>query len=633
MYIFVRNYFIYPKPKPTFLKAIGIHSIDYLVKQLPQPVAFINKNFELVSASKAWLEYFDTTIHEARNRNLLHLWDSEEDELWKKQLNKCFKGSREFGVHYTTGISGKERWSKWTALPWYDEDENIIGAITSIEDIGGLLEQEAKYEKLEGLFRDQSEITKVGIWEYDVATDRLIWSDMTRKIHEVASDYEPKVDTAINFYKQGHSRNTIAMLVHNGLHRGTSWNEKLQFVSAKGNEKWVIAAGKPLYKNGEITRLIGTLQDVSEQVAQEIRTKESEQLLRTLIDNLPLNVFIKDADSRKILVNKSECEYLGIDDPKKLLGKSDFDLYDTNIAQISRDEDLQVMKTKKAILGKRTVSVKKNGASTSFLTSKIPWLSLEGESKGVIGISMDISEIIQKEDQLRDLINVTAIQNKKLINFAHIVSHNLRSHTANFSMLLDFLTREKEENEKERLLKMLGKASENLAQTLENLNEVVDISTNVNLEKKSLNLNEEITKVQESLAAFLRKHQATIANQISDKVHIKAVPAYLESILLNLLTNAVKYKHPEKTPEIILSTRKQKEFIVFNIKDNGLGIDMNKYGNRLFGMYKTFHNNKDARGIGLYITKNQIEAMGGNIMASSTVNEGSTFSVYFKDEN
>lgn len=615
------------------MKAIGIHSIDYLVKQLPHPVAFINKKFKLVAASKAWLEYFDTTMHEARESNLLHLWNNKEDALWEQQLRKCFKGSREFGVHYSTDKSGKELWSKWTALPWYDEAENIIGAITSLEDIGGQLEQEAKYEKLESLLKEQSEITKVGIWEYHVAKDRLTWSEMTRRIHEVPSDYEPQVDTAINFYKQGHSRNTIAMLVHNGLHRGTPWNKKLQFISAKGNEKWVIAAGKPLYKNGQITRLLGTLQDVSEQVAQENKTKESERLLRTLIDNLPLNVFIKDTDSRKILVNKAECEYLGVDNPTKLLGKSDFDLYEKNIAQISRDEDLQVMKTKKSILGKRTVNVKKNGATTAFLTSKIPWLTLEGESKGIIGISMDISEIIQKEDQLRDLINVTAIQNKKLINFAHIVSHNLRSHTANFSMLLDFLIKEKEENEKERILGMLSKASENLTQTLENLNEVVAISTNVNLEKKSLNLNQEITKVQESLAAFLRKHQAKIDNQISDKVYLKAVPAYLESILLNLLTNAVKYKHPGRIPEITLSTRKQKEHIVFSIKDNGLGIDMGKYGNRLFGMYKTFHNNKDARGIGLYITKNQIEAMGGNIMVCSEVNHGSTFSVYFKDEN
>ena len=333
------------------------------------------------------------------------------------------------------------------------------------------------------------------------------------------------------------------------------------------------------------------------------------------------------------MVNRAECEYLGVENPDNLIGMSDFDLYDENIAQISRDEDLQVMKTKRSIIGKRTISIKKDGLSTSFLTSKIPLLNLDGECKGLIGISMDISDIIQKENQLGDLINVTAIQNKKLINFAHIVSHNLRSHTANFSMLVDFLVKEDEESEKERILEMLTKASDNLMDTLENLNEVVDISTNVNLEKKPLNLTEQIQRVEENLTAFLQQYKVEIKNEISDKVYVKAVPAYLESILLNLLTNSVKYRHPDRTPTIVMRTKKQEDNIVFTIQDNGLGIDLEKYGNKLFGMYKTFHNNSDARGIGLYITKNQIEAMGGSIAVESDVNKGSTFSVCFKDED
>ena len=160
------------------------------------------------------------------------------------------------------------------------------------------------------------------------------------------------------------------------------------------------------------------------------------------------------------------------------------------------------------MLGEETINVKKDGNVTHFLTSKIPLLDLDGKAYGLIGMSMDITNLKQKEEQLRNLINVTAIQNKKLINFAHIVSHNLRSHSANFSMLLDFLIKEKEPKEKERILTMLSSASDNLLDTLENLNEVVDISTNVNLDKKSLNLNEGIERVQQNLSGFLRKKQS-----------------------------------------------------------------------------------------------------------------------------
>jgi PAS domain S-box-containing protein len=615
------------------LKATETYAFSYLAKQLPQPTAFINSSYELVAVSNTWLDYFDFSQNEIHGKVIFELFDQQEHKHWKTCLKNCLKGEKEFGIQNITSKTGKEQWFEWTNVPWYDEEENVVGVIIQIHDITKRLENELKYEKLENLLKDQSEIAKVGTWEYNIASDSLFWSDMTKKIHEVTSDYEPNMDSAINFYKQGHSRNTIAMLAHNGIHRGESWSQKLKLVTREGKEKWVIAAGKPLYKDGKVTRLLGTFQDVTEQVEQQIKTKESEQLLRTLIDNLPLNLYIKDSESKKVLVNKAECDYLGVKNSDELIRLSDFEMYDENIAQISRDEDLQVMKTKKPIIGKRTINIKKDGTSTSFLTSKIPLLNLEGDCKGLIGISMDISEIIQKENQLSDLINVTAIQNKKLINFAHIVSHNLRSHTANFSMLVDFLVKEDQESEKERILDMLTKASDNLMDTLENLNEVVDISTNVNLEKKPINLNEQIKRVQENLTAYLHQNDVQIKNKISDKVYVKAIPAYLESIILNLLTNSVKYKHPERNPEIILSTSKQEDNIIFTIEDNGLGIDMEKYGKKLFGMYKTFHNNSDARGIGLYISKNQMEAMGGSIQASSQVNKGSTFSVYFKDEN
>ena len=84
---------------------------------------------------------------------------------------------------------------------------------------------------------------------------------------------------------------------------------------------------------------------------------------------------------------------------------------------------------------------------------------------------------------------------------------------------------------------------------------------------------------------------------------------------------------------IKFSTTAEGNYIVLHIEDNGVGIDLDKYGDKLFGMYKTFHNNKDAKGIGLYITKNQIEAMNGKIKVDSKVGEGTTFKIYFNEKN
>ena len=110
---------------------------------------------------------------------------------------------------------------------------------------------------------------------------------------------------------------------------------------------------------------------------------------------------------------------------------------------------------------------------------------------------------------------------------------------------------------------------------------------------------------------------------------VKGVPAYIESILTNLLTNAIKYKHPKRQPVIQVIGSRENGKTVLSVADNRQGIDLERYGEKLFGMYKTFHLHPDARGIGLYITKNQVDAMGAQILVCSEVGEGTTFKIYF----
>ncbi|MEI8075902.1 MAG: ATP-binding protein, partial [Bacteroidota bacterium] len=122
---------------------------------------------------------------------------------------------------------------------------------------------------------------------------------------------------------------------------------------------------------------------------------------------------------------------------------------------------------------------------------------------------------------------------------------------------------------------------------------------------------------------------AIVENLVPQNISINYNPAYLESILLNFLTNAIKYASPERQPSIQFKTNTKQHSTELSISDNGLGIDLEKYHDKIFGMYKTFHGNKDARGIGLFISKNQVDAMGGTIKVSSELNKGTTFTITF----
>ena len=113
---------------------------------------------------------------------------------------------------------------------------------------------------------------------------------------------------------------------------------------------------------------------------------------------------------------------------------------------------------------------------------------------------------------------------------------------------------------------------------------------------------------------------------------VKSVESYLDSILINVITNGLKYCSDERDSYIKIYLIEQDNFLVLCVEDNGLGIDLEKNRDKIFGMYKTFHEHPDSRGIGLFITKNQIEAMGGKIEVESVVGKGSIFKIYLPHE-
>ena len=247
----------------------------------------------------------------------------------------------------------------------------------------------------------------------------------------------------------------------------------------------------------------------------------------------------------------------------------------------------------------------------------------------MLGTYADIHDRKAMEQERKQAMEIISAQNGRLLNFAHIVSHNLRSHTGNIQMLLDMITHETDEQERQKMMHMLVINTANLQQTLTHLNDVVDVHSNKDYSKKTLNLYQEIQRMLEVLSSSLRQANAKLAIDVNEGIDIQYDPAYLESILLNLLTNSIKYRHEDRALQIGIKVYELNDKVVLEISDNGMGIDLELHGHKLFGMYKTFHHNDDARGIGLFLVKNQVDAMGGKIEARSRVNEGTTFKIEF----
>ncbi len=248
---------------------------------------------------------------------------------------------------------------------------------------------------------------------------------------------------------------------------------------------------------------------------------------------------------------------------------------------------------------------------------------------GVRGVFQDIDEAKLKALKLKESYDLIEAQNEQLHNFAHIVSHNLRSHSSNLEMVIDLLNFVETEEERLAILDNLNKISKNLSDTIMHLNDAVTIKTKLRENLTEVYFEKRSKSVKNSLKNIIKKTHAQVDCDFSQAPTISYLPEYLDSIMLNLISNAIKYKHPERAPHITMKSLKNEGQTCLEVTDNGLGIDLVKNEDKVFGMYKTFHENKDARGVGLFITKNQVEALGGTIDISSKVNEGTTFRIVF----
>lgn len=250
-----------------------------------------------------------------------------------------------------------------------------------------------------------------------------------------------------------------------------------------------------------------------------------------------------------------------------------------------------------------------------------------GEPGVIMGFGYDVSELMHAYEKTKELLRLTEDQNLRLQNFAYIVSHNIRSHWANMQGLMNIMRFTQAPEERETYLELIGRAINNLGNTIEDLNQILNIKKEFAQPRVSVSLKDEINLIKDTLIHEIVEAGARVETFMPHNLKVKVVPAYLNSILLNLFTNALKYRSPERPLVIEVHAFKKDSRVVLRIADNGLGIDLQKAKDKIFGLYKTFHNHPQARGFGLFMVKTQVEAMGGTISVESQPNVGTAFTL------
>ncbi len=396
-----------------------------------------------------------------------------------------------------------------------------------------------------------------------------------------------------------------------------------------GNEYWLDINIVPLFdEENEHIGFMAVEIDITERVKFEHDLKKSEANYRSILENSSEMIHTIDNTGRVLWANRSWKEKLG------LAGQ-----------QIEGLELMKFLDDKTLEEFKRVIPALSNGEiipdlDCVFLSTEGRALNLEGraipvyENDEIIGSQAylhDITMIRKAENDLKHLLELTQQQNERLRNFTHIVSHNLRSHSANLSGLIKLLGHEWPEFNSNIYFSNFQTAVNNLTDVILNLSEVALIQSEDDKPMQTVSMKHSVEKAIATVFGLAENAQVEIQFTTDQKDWLVwADSGYVDSIVLNLLTNAIKYKSDQRKATVVISLEQADDFIRFDVKDNGLGIDLERQGRKMFGMYKTFHKHPDARGIGLFLTKNQVEALGGRIEVASKVDEGTVFSVFLR---
>lgn len=398
-------------------------------------------------------------------------------------------------------------------------------------------------------------------------------------------------------------------------------------------------AGHHIATEGTITNLVHTdnassylinYRDVSERRRSERLLQKSEANLRTIFDNTNVSYVLSDRKFRVISFNPSALT----------IYKKEF-----KVDLKEGDNLMDYLPEERKILSKerfeRALSGEKVNYEMSFTQPQgnknwynVNMFAVRDKNNTLLGFIISSEDItarknteLERTKMLADIVQ----HNKDLEQFSYIISHNLRSPVANIIGLSNIIKNTEQMNKADfdRCIDGLVLSASKLDEIIVDLNFILQKRREINENKEMVSFSSLLNDIKTIISELIDRENIVINSNFTVNKFF-TVRSYLHSIFLNLITNSIKYRNTAATTIIDISAHKIDNRIVLTFKDNGLGIDLKNYGDKLFGLYKKFHTHIEGKGMGLYMVKTQVEILGGKISVQSQVGKGTEFTIAFE---
>jgi len=596
-----------------------------LINTIPDLIWLKNKDGVYLQANYRFEDFVGAKEHEIIGKTDYNFVDKDLADFFRDNDLKTIYAEKPImnEVLVTFANDGHQEYLETIKTPVYGTDKSLIGVLGVGRDITKRKNDEIAIKESEERLKEAQEIGNIGHWDYDIAHNKLKWSDQVYKIYEINPDtFNCTFDNVVALFHPDDRQYVIASfyesvekrITFENTHRIITPGGKLKYVSERAVTKYD-EQGKPLSN-------IGSVIDVTEIKTIEHELKKNEALFHAVFDASPAGISIFNQDGTNLFINKAFESIHGLT-MQESIGK--------HFANRIHPDDIEMVtqKIKELFSGESKVVTSEvrmlhKLEKTIWIRSSASLFPIEFDNKkAIITTNLDITH--QKAVE-RQLIELNATKDKLF----SIIGHDLRGPIASFKSMIEMLITEFDltnTQELTKILELIEASASSSYELLENLlNWAKSQRNEIGFDPTEINLNEIVQSSISILKETANIKGIAIHNLIPEKQKIYGDKNMITTVIRNLISNAIKFTDNNKN--IYLSITQKDKYYQINVKDEGIGINANdlpKIFNSV-GNYTTFGTaGEKGSGLGLLLCKDFVKRHGGIIWVESHPGIGSEF--------
>jgi PAS domain S-box-containing protein len=556
--------------------------------------------------------------------------DDDRSQNFKNTITGVLSGeNKQFESRYELS-DGQTKWLNATIIPVY-ANQQITGLALTMMDITDRKIAQDLLQQSESNLNAIMNNTNALIYSLDTDLRYITFNDALKNLMKERYDIDVlpgyEIRESMNKFDPDASEEWAKINKRALSGEILEFEKTLRFNGSSSQLKFSI---HPIRKNNTVTGLSCFVNDITKEKESEEKVRKALEEKDTILESIGDAFYAVDRNWIVTYWN-NEAERLLSCPKETILGKKVWDIFPDVIDTLFHTSYQKAFRF-------NTIQ-----HFESFYERDKIWLEVTAypSASGLSVYFRDITERKNSEAELNELnknlqkyADELIASNKGLEQFSYIVSHNLRAPVANIIGLAEMLEEETyPPHVKEEFLRGILINIKRMDDVISDLNLILQVKRDVSEKRASTNMQQMVNNIQSSIQGIIEKEQVVILTDFSAINELFTLKSYLYSIFYNLIMNSIKYRQKDINPVIKIKSTINRGQITISFLDNGMGIDLQKKGAQLFGLYKRFHAHVEGKGMGLFMVKTQVEMLGGKIDVSSTVNHGTEFRIEFPSNN